>query len=257
MAAHESGPQRERRRRTTGELLDRLDTCAGDGRAEIEDDLIRANVAVAHDVARRYHGRGVASDDLDQVACMGLVKAVRGYDPAKGTDFLGYAVPTIRGELRRYFRDHGWVVRPPRPVQELQPRVRQVRGTLWQRLGREPSLGEVAAELGVAADQVREAAGADGCFTPASVDASPEEGASLAERLGAGDPAFARVEARETLRPLLLRLTERERRILAMRFRDGRTQAEIGREIGVTQMQVSRLLSGLFTRMRAELVDAA
>jgi RNA polymerase sigma-B factor len=254
---HESPLAREHRRQTTDQLLDRLHTCRCEARREIEDELIAVNVVVAHDVARRYHGRGLPDDDLDQVACVGLVKAARGYDPDKATDFLGYAVPTIRGEVRRHFRDHGWVVRPPRSVQELQPLVTRATAALWQRLGREPVVDEIAEELEVEPGQVREAMGADGCFAPASVDAVPSEGSSLADRLGAGDPGYARVDARVSLRPLIRGLTDRERRILEMRFCDGRTQAEIGEEIGVTQMQVSRLLSGLFARLRGELSEAA
>ena len=255
--SREDSAQRERRRTDTHQLLDRLDAAPTDDARDLEDELIRLNVAVAHDVARRYRGRGIPADDLDQVACVGLVKAVRGYDPAKATDFLGYAVPTIRGELRRHFRDHGWTVRPPRSIQELQPRVTRTRSELWQRLGREPRPDEIADELGVEPAAVREAMGADGCFAPSSLDATPDDGAAVADRLGGTDPGYRRVDARVALRPLMRALTDRERRILELRFFDGRTQAEIGREIGVTQMQVSRLLSGLFDRLRGELVGAA
>jgi RNA polymerase sigma-B factor len=254
---HENAAVRERRHTSTHELLQRLETAQGPERRQIEDELISLNLVVAHDVARRYRGRGIPSDDLDQVACVGLVKAVRGYDPAKATDFLGYAVPTIRGEVRRHFRDHGWTVRPPRSIQELQPRVTRARGQLWQRLGRDPRPQEIAEELGLDVESVREAMGAEGCFTPSSLDATPDDGPSVADRLGGADPGYARADARVALRPLLRGLSDRERRILTMRFFDGRTQAEIGQEIGVTQMQVSRLLSGLFDRLRGELTGAA
>jgi len=254
---HETPQARAHRRATTQLLIAQIDTGEPGDRHRVEDQLIAANVPVAHDVARRYHGRGIPGDDLDQVACVGLVKAVRGYDPGRATDFLGYAVPTIRGELRRHFRDQGWTVRPPRSIQELQPRVRQARGDLWQRLGRDPRIDEVAAELGVEPHRVREALGADGCFAPTSVDAVPEDGVPVSDRLGAADPGYAHVDARVTLRPLLRELTERERRIIEMRFYEGCTQAESGEEIGVTQMQVSRLLSGLLTRLRGELTEAA
>ena len=239
------------------DLLARLETVSGPERRQVEDELIAHNVAVAHDVARRYHGRGIPAEDLDQVACVGLVKAVRGYDPARATDFLGYAVPTIRGELRRHFRDHGWTVRPPRSIQELQPRVTRARNELWQRLGRDPRPDEIADELDVDPAAVREAMGAEGCFVPSSLDAAPGDGVPAADRLAASEPGYARVDARVSLRPLLRDLSERERRILRLRFHEGRTQAEIGHEIGVTQMQVSRLLSGLFDRLRGELQGAA
>jgi RNA polymerase sigma-B factor len=255
--SHEDSAARDRRRAVTADLLARLETVTGPARRELEDELIDQNVPVAHDVARRYHGRGIAADDLDQVACVGLVKAVRGYDPAKATDFLGYAVPTIRGEIRRHFRDHGWVVRPPRSIQELQPRVTQARNELWQRLGRDPRTDEVADELDADPVAVREAMGAHGCFAPSSLDAQPDDGVPAADRLATGEPGYTRVDARVALRPLLRDLSERERRILRLRFYEGRTQAEIGHEIGVTQMQVSRLLSGLFDRLRGELQGAA
>jgi len=254
---HEDAAQRERRRTSTQKLLEQLETAAAGHRERVEDELISLNVPVAHDVARRYHGRGIPADDLDQAACVGLVKAVRGYDPAKATDFLGYAVPTIRGEVRRHFRDHGWTVRPPRSIQELQPRVTRARGELWQQLGREPAAHEIAERVGVEVSSVLEAMAVDGCFAPSSLDAAPDDGLPVADRLGSADPGYARVDARLTLRPLMRELTDRERRILEMRFCEGSTQAEIGREIGVTQMQVSRLLSGLFERFRGELLEAA
>ena len=254
---HENAVIREHRHQLTHDLLQRLEAATGPERRQVEDELISLNLVVAHDVARRYRGRGIPADDLDQVASVGLVKAVRGYDPAKATDFLGYAVPTIRGEVRRHFRDHGWTVRPPRSIQELQPRVTRARGQLWQRMGRDPRPEEIAAELGLDIAPVREAMGAEGCFTPSSLDATPDDGPPVADRLGGSDPGYARAEARVSLRPLLQGLSERERRILSMRFCDGRTQAEIGEEIGVTQMQVSRLLSGLFDRLRGQLAGAA
>lgn len=252
---HEDAATRERRRTTTDALLQEFDSASSVRRQAIRDELITINVPVAHDVARRYHGRGIPGDDLDQAACMGLVKAVRGYDPLKATDFLGYAVPTIRGEVRRHFRDQGWTVRPPRSIQEMQPRVTRARGELWQRLGREPRVAEIARQVGVEEDAVREAMGVEGCFAPTSLDAGPDDGVAVADRLGRAEPGYADVDARVTLRPLMRDLSDRERRILQMRFCEGSTQAEIGQEIGVTQMQVSRLLSGLFDRFRAELTQ--
>lgn len=255
--ARESSAQRQRRRTRSRELLEQLGTATQSARRDLEDELIRLHVRVAHDVARRYYGRGISRDDLDQVACVGLVKAVRAYDPGKATDFLGFAVPTIRGELRRHFRDHGWTVRPPRSIQELQPQVTRARGELWQQWGRDPRPDEIADHLGVEPKPVREAMGTDGCFAPSSIDATPDDGVAVADRIGGAEPGYARVDARVTLWPLMRGLSPRERRILELRFYDGRTQAEIGEEIGVTQMQVSRLLAGLFDRLRGELIGAA
>jgi RNA polymerase sigma-B factor len=246
------------RRAATQKLLAELAEATGPQHRMLENEIITLNVGVAREVAARYRGRGIAAEDLEQVACMGLVKATRGYDPDKATDFLSFAVPTIRGELRRHFRDSGWTVRPPRPVQEMQARITRARGELWQSLGREPKPAEIAEHLGADDKQVQEAMSANGCFAPDSLDTSPEEGdITPLDRLGAAEAGYARVEARVALRPVLRSLSQRERRILELRFGRGCTQAEIGAEIGVTQMQVSRLLSGLFDRMRAELTGQA
>lgn len=226
---------------------------SGDALA-VEDQVVRLNMVVARDVARRYHGRGLAADDLDQVAYLGLCKAVRNYDPAKATDFHSYVVPTIRGELRRWFRDAGWMVRPPRSVQELQSKVTAAQDDLALTLGRPARPEEVAEALQVESTAVHDALAANGCFTPTSLDAPYEGGTDigthLGDRLGGADPAFARAEARVALAPLLADLSRRERRMLELRYFHGATQAEIGAEIGVTQMQVSRLLSALLMRMR-------
>lgn len=245
---------RAERMARTEELLARL-AAAGERPAEVEDEVIRLNMVVAREVARRYEGRGIPAEDLQQVAYLGLVKAVRRFDPSRATDFLSFAVPSIRGELRRWFRDAGWVVRPPRSVQELQSQVTTAQEELWQSLGRAPRPSEIAAHLDVDREQVVDALTAQGCFVPASLDVPlGEEGGELVvDRLEAAEPGYARVEARVDLRPLVRSLSPRERRMLAMRFFEGATQAEIGEAIGVTQMQVSRLLSGLFARMRGRL----
>ncbi len=255
-AARETTLSRRERIKRTEELLAAIPTA--DDRSVIEDQLVRLNMVVAREVARRYEGRGLAADDLQQVAYVGLVKAVQHYDGDKATGFLSYAVPTIRGELRRWFRDAGWMVRPPRSVQELQARITQVQNDLAIPLGHPPTAAEIADALEVDLQEVRRAMAANGCFAPSSLDAPPtpgseEAGTDLADRLGGADPGFARVEARVALTPLLRGLDDRERRLLDMRFVHGATQAEIGAEMGITQTQVSRLLAALLARLRAEL----
>lgn len=246
------------RRTATSDLFRQARTATGDERHALEDRIIELNMTVASDCARRYRGRGIATDDLDQVAYVGLVKAVQGFDPDRGHDFLSFAVPTIRGELRRHFRDHGWALRPPRSIQELQTRILAAEGELTQLLGRSPRPSDLARHLEVDLEHVLDALGASGCFSPASLDAPVPEGeAALGDRLGSVDPAFAVAEARVTLTALVRGLTPRERRILEMRFFGGCTQAEIGADIGVTQMQVSRLLNRILDRLRERLTDDA
>jgi RNA polymerase sigma-B factor len=242
------------RREATEALLARMAVADDTERRSLEDRLVEVNLQVAVDVARRYRSRGVATEDLEQVACLGLVKAARGYDPARATDFLSYAVPTIRGEVRRYFRDHGWAVRPPRTVQQAQSRITAVESDLCQELGRAPRPSEIAERLDLDLDLVVEALAANGCFSPTSLDATPtgvENG--IGERLGEDDTAFDTAEARVALKPLLAHLDRRERIMLEMRFFKGSTQSEIGEVLGITQMQVSRLLSALLARLRDEL----
>lgn len=251
-----AGVSETRRRAETARLLLRARASTGATRTRYENEVVALNLPVARDIARGYRNRGIADDDLDQVASLGLVKAVRAFDPTLGDDFLSFAVPTLRGELRRHFRDAGWTVRPPRSVQETQAAAVSAEAELSQRLGRQPGVEEIAAHLGLTVTLVRDALTADGCYAPLSLDAprqAMEE--SPVARMGDEDPAFASTEARLALLPLLVGLGERERTIVGMRFFDHRTQAEIGEAVGVSQEQVSRLLAGILTRLRTELEE--
>ncbi|MDQ3717031.1 MAG: sigma-70 family RNA polymerase sigma factor, partial [Actinomycetota bacterium] len=177
------------------------------------------------------------------------------YQPDRSTGFLAYAVPTIRGEIRRYFRDSGWMVRPPRRIQELRGEVINTENDMVQQLRRFPTVTETAQELGLSTPELDEVHGARGCFRPASLDAPAREDASLpvGELIGAADYAYERVENSESLTPLLAALDARDRLILGLRFVDGCTQKEIGDRIGVSQMQVSRLLNSVLGRLREQL----
>jgi RNA polymerase sigma-B factor len=227
-------------------------------RASVEEEIVRVNMPLARELSRRFRNRGIADDDLEQVAYVGLVKAVKGFRPERG-EFLGFAVPTIRGEIRRHFRDLGWTVRPPRSIQETQQKIAGCETELYQQLGRAPRPSEIASHLGLELEQVIDALGAQGCFAPASLDTPVgEEGdETTGTRLGEIDQGFDLAEARAMLAPLLSKLSRRERLIVEMRFFRGCTQAEIGEEIGVSQMHVSRLLSRLVARFREELTVAA
>ncbi len=245
----------QERREQTAALLERAHQAPPAERAQCEQSAIELNMGVARDVARRFRGRGIADEDLQQVTHLGLVKAVRSYDPTKASDLLTFAVPTIRGELRRHFRDQGWMVRPPRSIQELQAKVTAAEGELCQQLERTPRADEIADHLDVDTEQVIAAQAANGCFAPASLDDAGPSGddTPVVDRLGGVDQGFERAEARIVLRPLLRGLTRRERRILDLRFCHGWNQAEIGADIGVTQMQVSRLLQQILARLRSQL----
>lgn len=223
--------------------------------AELRERVVVINRGVAEAVAARYRQRGVALDDLHQVAFEGLTKAVMRFDPEQRNDLLTYAVPTIRGELQRHFRDHGWTVRPPRRIQETQWLVGQAVERLTQELEREPTAAEVAAELDIPVDEYRETVAAFGCFQPTSLDqpAGADSAASMGDLIAAEDDDTGASEARVTLAPVVRRLPERDRRILYLRFFEDRTQEEIGRDLGVTQMQVSRLLGRILGTLREEL----
>ncbi|QWF20553.1 sigma-70 family RNA polymerase sigma factor [Nocardioides sp. LMS-CY] len=224
-----------------------------------EADALRAravliNRGVAEAVARRYRQRGLPQDDLNQVAYEGLTKAVTRFDPSLRNDLLTFAVPTIRGELQRYFRDQGWTVRPPRRIQELQSHANAVVRELEQDLGREPTGEEVADELDIPVEEYDEAMAALGCFQPTSLDLPVgAESATLGDLLPDTDEDHDASDARLMLEPVVRRLSERDRRILYLRFFEDLTQAEIGDDLGVTQMQVSRLLARILGDMRHEL----
>lgn len=221
-----------------------------------ESELVLAHLGVAQGIARRYRNRGIPAEDLEQVARLGLVKAARSYDPNRQNDFLAYAVPTIRGEVRKHFRDHGWMVRPPRRVQELQSRILAAAADLTQQLGRSPRPSEIAAALDQPIGDIEEALGADGCFTPSSLDrpvGASADAPSLGDVLPGHDDEHDAVDARVILGPAVRRLGERDRKILHLRYFNGWTQEEIAQEIGVTQMHVSRLLTKILAQLRSEL----
>jgi len=253
----ESVPAESDRGEITARLLSQI-AAAGDHveSKRLQDEVVVVNMGVARAIASRYRDRGVGQEDLLQAAYVGLVKAVHGFDPSYERDFLSYAVPTVTGEVKRYFRDYGWTVRPPRRVQELQAQISRAASELTQNLHRSPRPSEVAEFLGVEIDSVIEALAADGCFTPASLDVPVgEDGAtSLGELLGEDDVDLARAEARILLAPAVRRLCTRDRRILELRFFHGWTQEQIAGDIGVTQMQVSRLLARILNDLRAELI---
>jgi RNA polymerase sigma-B factor len=244
--------QRAERAAGTAELLARAARCSKDSRDQLIAQVIELNMGVADAIASRYRRRGVPDEDLQQVAYLALTKAARKFDPDAGHDFLSYAVPTVRGELCRYFRDAGWMVRPPRKVQELQSRIFAAQSELSLTLGRSPSPREVARFLDEPLGDVEEALAAEGCFTPTSLDRAvgSDSDLTVGDLLGHADESRSAVEARVVLAPVVRRLSERDKKVLQLRFFDDCTQQEIAEEIGVTQTQVSRLLSRIFGELR-------
>jgi RNA polymerase sigma-B factor len=224
-------------------------------RKRLQDEVVVLHMGLARAIAARYRGRGIAEDDLTQAASMALLKAARHFDPDRGVEFLSYAVVTMKGEVKRQFRDFGWMVRPPRPVQKLQADLSRADGELTHVLGRSPTVSEVAAHLGVGEDDVVEALSADGCFTPTSLDTpvGSEGSGVLGELLPGDDSAMNEAEARVMLTPAVRALPERDREILYLRFFKQQTQAQIAEEIGVTQMQISRILARVLAQLRGQL----
>lgn len=218
------------------------------------------NIGVAHALARRFARRGVELQDLEQVACEALLKAIQRFDPSQDHDFLSFAVPTIRGELQRHFRDLGWMVRPTRRVQEIQWRATRAEDDLTSRLGRRPDSGEVVSELGITSEEYAEAQSAHGCFRPASLDkplTTEDDGADLGAGLQAEDRGLAECEARVVVIPAVRDLAERERRVIYLRFFEDLTQVEIGNEIGVGQAQVSRIINQALDELRDTLTGVS
>nr|WP_238356648.1 sigma-70 family RNA polymerase sigma factor [Kribbella italica] len=226
-------------------------------RQQLLEQAVELNLEVARAIARRFRGRGAEDDDLEQVACLGLIKAVRGYRIGDGVPFIGYAVPTIRGEVKRFFRDCSWTVRIPRRLQDLQGKIARTLPLLAQELGREPTPEEVAGRLGVDSKEVREADAARGCFNVLSLDrpgGSGDGDLSLLDMVAdEEDPHLRRFEAIDQLGPLIDDLSARDRRILELAFIENWRQVDIGRDLGISQMQVSRLLSKILTGLRERL----
>ncbi|SDC26535.1 SigB/SigF/SigG family RNA polymerase sigma factor [Actinokineospora iranica] len=233
--------------------------CPQDPRREtVRDKLVTGHLPLAEHIAMRFAHRGVAREDLTQVATVGLIHAVDRFDPGRGIDFLSYAVPTIMGEVRRYFRDTAWSVRVPRRLKELHLTISAAGNELSQRLGRAPTPSEIAQHLGMTREEVYEGLEAGQVYQSVSLDEALSSGDPdsdpLADTLGEDDAALSGIEDHESLRPLIERLPERERRILMLRFFKNMTQTQIAEKIGVSQMHVSRLLSRTLETLREGLV---
>ncbi|WP_405071744.1 SigB/SigF/SigG family RNA polymerase sigma factor [Kribbella sp. NBC_01510] len=248
---------RAAREAATRELMERRATCTDEAeRQRLLEEVVELNLEMARGIARRFRGRGAEADDLEQVAYLGLVKAAHHYRLDADTPFIGFAIPTIRGEVKRYFRDCAWTVRIPRRLQEMQGTIATKLPELEQELNREPTPSEIAEHLEVDVTEVEQALAAKGCFNVLSLDRPAEVDAelTLADVVAdVDDGSIDQLETVEMLQPVLADLSERERRILQLRFVEGWTQSEIGNDIGVSQMQVSRVLRKILDDLRDKL----
>jgi len=235
-------------------LVDEPDSPEG---RRIVEEIFALHVDLCDGLARRYCNRGIERDDLLQVARLALLKAIRRYRPSVGASFAGFAVPTVSGELKRHFRDHGWMVRPSRRVQELRLTLRQRKEAITHELGRTPTREELADALGVDPVAMSEAEGSDSSFRPLSIDLPSTTGEQnhVADAVCGDDPDLERLCDHVDLGRALETLPPQTRKVLHLRFVEERTQREIAGELGATQMQVSRLLGRTFKQLRAQLSE--
>lgn len=228
-------------------------------RVPLRNDVINRTLPLADRLARRFAHRGEPLEDLVQVARLGLLKAADGFDPGRGngSGFIGYAVPTILGELKRHFRDKGWSIRVPRRLQETLVNVNASIDPLSQELGRTPTVEDLAEHLGIEPELVREGLGCTHAYTAVSLHTPTEDdgGRELLDLVGTEDPGLDAAEARVAVEPLLAKLPDRERRIIVLRYFHGLTQSQIAARVHLSQMHVSRLITRTLALMRTWLRD--
>jgi len=225
------------------------------GDASAREALVQRHLPLVRSLARRYAGRGESLEDIEQVGAIGLIKAIDRYELSREVALTTYATPNVVGEIKRHFRDKGWAIRVPRALQELNGKMGPTIERLTARLGRSPSIAEIAKEFQTTPEQVLEAMEAGSAYAPQSLSAGPDGDSELdpMETIGAVDEEFARTDERTSLEPALELLPEREQLILKLRFEEGLTQTQIAEKIGISQMHVSRLIRRSLERMRAQL----
>jgi len=221
----------------------------------VRDELVLAHENLAIYLARKFADRGEPLEDVIQVAQIGLLKAIDRYDATRGIEFTTYATPTIVGEIKRHFRDKLWAVRVPRRLRELNYALMRAVEDLSQRLGRSPTIPEIADATGIAFEDVLEAMEVGRAYSLASLDAEMQDGdddhgTALSESVGAEDPVLESLEDRATLDAALARLPDRAREVIRLRFYEDLSQAEIARRLGISQMHVSRVLRDALARLR-------
>jgi RNA polymerase sigma-B factor len=227
------------------------------GDRAVRNELVHDHRWLAIHCAHRFAHKGESLDDLIQVAVLGLLKAIERFDPERGVHFVGYAMPTVMGELRRHFRDTAWSVHVPRSTKELYQTVTVVAEELQAALGRSPTVAEIAERAGVPVEDALQALEVRACYRGVPLPAGDDESAATTRRLGVDDPAMEAAEARVTVEALLDTLpSDRDRELIRLRFVEGLTQSQIAERIGTSQVQVSRLLRASLARMRRKLAAA-
>lgn len=225
----------------------------GDVRAR--DQLVEEMLPLARSLAARYAGRGEPLDDLVQVASVGLVKAIDGFDLERDVRFSSYATPTVLGELRRHFRDTTWMVRVPRGMQELQLELARQRDRLTSELGRAPTVQELADAVEQPFEEVLATIQSQDARRARSFEEPTGEDLTLGDTLGGGDPELGRAETRAMLGDAAEVLSPRDREVLRLRFAEDLTQSQIAERVGVSQMQISRIIRRALDRLREQLQD--
>ena len=217
--------------------------------------LIERHLPLVVFMARKFADRGEPLDDLIQVGTIGLIKAIDRFEIARGFEFSTFATPTIVGEIKRHFRDKTWAIRVPRRLQELGAAVNKANTELSQKLDRSPTTKEIAKHLGVTVDDVAEALEANSAYSTISLDAGSDDAPTIGNSVGSLDDALEGVEYRESLKPLLEKLDDREKRILQLRFFENLSQSQIATELGISQMHVSRILNKVLIHLREGLLE--
>ena len=250
MASSETG--KAQLREQDRELLRRYHE---EGDTGAREELVQRHLPLVRSLARRYAGRGEPLDDIEQVGAIGLIKAIDRFELEREVSLATYATPNVVGEIKRHFRDKGWAIRVPRALQELNAKMSATIDRLTSKLGRSPSIAEIAESLGTTPEEVLEAIEVGSAYTTLSLSGGPsgEDEADPLEAIGGEDEEFERTEDRAALAPALAHLPQREREILRMRFEDGLPQTHIAERVGLSQMHVSRLIRKSLATMRDEL----
>lgn len=226
--------------------------------ASIREELVQKHLYIAEILSKKYANRGIEYEDIYQVACLGLIYAVDRYNPEKGFEFSSFATPTIIGEIKKYFRDKGWAIRVPRRIQELSKKINNAKVILNQKLLKTPTVKDIAEYLECTEEEILEAMEASKVYTPQSLDTpyeseSEDKELSLSALIGETDKNLSNLENRDFLLKTINKLNDIEKKIIKDRYFDGKTQSQIAKDIGMSQMTVSRLEKKIIEKFRKEL----